>query len=244
MKIYYFSDLHLEFENINIKKFHHIKNDDIVILAGDIGVGLMARKLVEQLCNLAKHVLLVAGNHEYYSNCVRDIKSRWSNIGVTNFTFLDNQAITINDVTFIGGTMWTSLSNPVSEQLASDYMNDYKCIRNGKELITTKFTKTEHEAFKTALLHHLEKPAKNIVVVTHHAPCHLSIDQKYIGDQINDAYYEDMTSVMDQYNINYWIHGHVHNSFDYGVYNTRVLSNPKGYKDQNKDFKFDKFFEI
>jgi hypothetical protein len=33
-----------------------------------------------------------------------------------------------------------------------------------------------------------------------------------------------------------WSHGHTHDSFDYTVGRTRVLSNPKGYRDENKAF--------
>lgn len=37
------------------------------------------------------------------------------------------------------------------------------------------------------------------------------------------------------YNIPLWFHGHVHNSFDYNIGGTRVLTNPKGYPVQGRD---------
>jgi len=33
-----------------------------------------------------------------------------------------------------------------------------------------------------------------------------------------------------------WIHGHTHVSLDYMIKNTRVITNPKGYVNENPDF--------
>lgn len=46
-----------------------------------------------------------------------------------------------------------------------------------------------------------------------------------------------------------WIHGHVHESLDYGVRGTRVLSNPRGYKllgqgMENQAFQADRVVEL
>jgi hypothetical protein len=36
-----------------------------------------------------------------------------------------------------------------------------------------------------------------------------------------------------------WIHGHTHDSFDYAVAGTRVICNPKGYRNENRSFRPD-----
>ena len=49
----------------------------------------------------------------------------------------------------------------------------------------------------------------------------------------------------------YWIHGHVHNSFDYMIGETNVLTNPRGYvgiysadRPENAEFDPNKEFEL
>jgi Icc-related predicted phosphoesterase len=43
-----------------------------------------------------------------------------------------------------------------------------------------------------------------------------------------------------------WIHGHMHESFDYEVYGTRLVCNPRGYAPEalNPDFRSDWVIEI
>jgi len=43
-----------------------------------------------------------------------------------------------------------------------------------------------------------------------------------------------------------WVHGHMHDSFDYEIYDTRVACNPRGYapKTINPEFKPDFVVEI
>ncbi|WP_274534676.1 hypothetical protein [Aureimonas sp. AU20] len=74
------------------------------------------------------------------------------------------------------------------------------------------------------------------VVVTHHAPTPRSIHPRYEGDVANPAFASDLTDLVARVGPDLWIHGHVHDSFDYRIGRTRVLANPKGYGDENKAF--------
>jgi Icc-related predicted phosphoesterase len=74
------------------------------------------------------------------------------------------------------------------------------------------------------------------VVVTHHAPSPLSVAPRFLGSPLNPAFASDLTDMIWQYVPDMWIHGHVHDSFDYLLGDTRVIANPRGYGDENGSF--------
>ncbi len=65
------------------------------------------------------------------------------------------------------------------------------------------------------------------MVVTHHAPHRLSVHPRYIGNPLNAAFVSDLSDLMP--GVDLWLHGHVHDSFDYQVGCCRVVANPAGY---------------
>lgn len=65
------------------------------------------------------------------------------------------------------------------------------------------------------------------VVVTHHGPHRQSIHPRYDGNLANAAFISDLTPLLDW--VDLWIHGHVHDSFDYSVGRCRVLTPSRGY---------------
>lgn len=75
------------------------------------------------------------------------------------------------------------------------------------------------------------KEGDKFVVVGHHAPSIQSIHQKYKYDQImNGGYMSSLEEfILDRPSIKLWIHGHVHDMFDYNIGETRVVCNPRGY---------------
>ena len=79
------------------------------------------------------------------------------------------------------------------------------------------------------------------VVVTHHAPCTGSIHPKYADSPITPAFVSDLDELVEASGAALWIHGHVHDSYDYRVGNTRVLCNPRGYGKEgvNENRRFD-----
>jgi hypothetical protein len=47
---------------------------------------------------------------------------------------------------------------------------------------------------------------------------------------MNGNFYSNMDQfIMDNPQIQLWIHGHMHDPFDYGIGGTRVVCNPRGY---------------
>jgi predicted phosphodiesterase len=72
-------------------------------------------------------------------------------------------------------------------------------------------------------------------VITHHLPSYKCIDEKYHGDPKNSFYASDLDYLMEKYKINYWIHGHTHVTVYKQIFNTRVICNPRGYCNRERE---------
>lgn len=253
MKIALCSDLHLEFAPLAAS---NSAGASILILAGDI---LVARDLVPTedptsqragrqknyrdflhgVSRLYEHVVVVAGNHEFYhgywNKSLSILRGEYAKYG--NIHFLENTTVDIDGVVFIGSTMWTDLNRgcPVTEQAVKNGLNDYRLITYdgaGYRKINPSDTVARHRWSKNYLKDMLAaRPDKRFVVVTHTAPSSESIAPQYRNDQyMNGAYFTDLSDVMiDNPQIELWVHGHTHTACDYTIAGTRVLCNPRGY---------------
>ena len=67
------------------------------------------------------------------------------------------------------------------------------------------------------------------VVVSHHAPSALSVHPRFARDLLTPAFASNLEHLMGAERVALWVHGHVHDPFDYEVYGTRVVCNPRGY---------------
>ena len=250
MKIQILSDLHIEFQDHNIQ-YNDDAKETVLVLAGDCFLFKNSTKYVEilsQYCNIFKHVLLIPGNHEFYkSSIIRGPEKLSQGIeyaGIKNFTLLNKSSTTIDGVKFVGCTLWADFErDPAIKNLAQEKMNDYKRIRHGtteipwKRKLNTNDTLGLHLEHKQFIENEIQE---RTVVITHHAPSYESIAEEFKGDMLNGAYMSELDEMIKEKNPVLWIHGHVHNSFDYYIGSTRVLCNPKGYPDtegsENKNF--------
>ena len=256
MKIKVVSDLHLEFADI------HIPNNgvDVLILSGDILISqtLHDHKPEDVIDTLAfmtnakasrfrdflqrcndefPHVIYVAGNHEFYHGkwhkgiaYLREEIARYPNI-----TFLENDSHTIDDVTFVGGTLWTDMNKLDKDTMAQipGYLNDFNLIRNDKKSyrrISSTDVVVRHQETLDYIRSIVQKPGR-YVVVGHHCPSIQSIADQYRDDYIlNGAYYSDLEDfILAHPYIELWTHGHTHHPFDYKIGDCRVVCNPRGY---------------
>ncbi len=53
--------------------------------------------------------------------------------------------------------------------------------------------------------------------------------QRFRDDPLTPCFVSDLSEVIDRWQPALWIHGHVHDNFDYHVGATRIVCNPKGY---------------
>jgi hypothetical protein len=149
-------------------------------------------------------------------------------------SFLDNSVALLGGVRFLGTTLWTDYRLNVNhtQQHSMEYaqarLNDHFLIKSGKGLFTTQQALAEHEASRAWLSEQLLEPYHGkTVVITHHGVHPLSTHPRYIGQELNPAFVSNLSELLPKADL--WIHGHVHDSFDYRAEGSRVIANPAGY---------------
>ncbi|PZX92016.1 hypothetical protein DOS84_18150 [Flavobacterium aquariorum] len=74
------------------------------------------------------------------------------------------------------------------------------------------------------------KTNNSTIVVTHHPPTFINYPVKYAHTDINEAFGTEMSSVIENNEIDYWIYGHHHcNVEDFGIGKTKLRTNQLGY---------------
>lgn len=269
MKIAVASDIHLEFGDLDL-----VNTDDanVLILSGDICVAAdldmrdrrqtelgfarwrseMFHEFFERCATNFPHVIYIMGNHEYYhsdfATALTDVRRKLAHL--SNLYILEREIKVIDDVTFIGGTLWTDMNNLDALTLyhMRTMMNDFRVIQNSA--VPVHF-RTQEGEFKTrvgkfspedAVAEHVKMKQyiqsvvqgnhdTKYVVVGHHAPSRLSTHEMYKHDTImNGGYSSDLEEfIKDRPQIKLWTHGHTHHPFDYMIGETRVICNPRGY---------------
>jgi Icc-related predicted phosphoesterase len=101
MKLHILSDLHTEFASFSAPD----TGADVVILAGDIGVGLDGIQWAASQFPKVP-VIYVPGNHEYYDHDIALIDELVKH-SPPNIHVLNNDKIVLNGVRFLGSTLWT-----------------------------------------------------------------------------------------------------------------------------------------
>lgn len=236
MNIQIISDVHLEFGSFELPN----KNCDVLIAAGDIGVGTEG---YEWLQTLGLPVVYVAGNHEYWGYEMADLNSLLvDGCKGSNVHYLEKDSIIINGVRFIGCTLWTDFNGSNDEILMEELeniMNDFRYIFVDSNLISPKELIDINTDSKKWLEKELSKSHNGpTVVVTHHAPSVKSWASDH-DDFIKYAYCNDLESLFEKNEIDLWVHGHIHHSSDYTKNGVRVVCNPRGYKGYQIVDKFD-----
>ena len=156
MRIAVCSDLHLEFQDIDLPN----EGADLLILSGDICVerdidiydrrqvelGFARNKSVrlhgffERVSKNFPHVLYVMGNHEHYHGdfpyTVSEMKRKleiYKNIHV-----LDKEVFRLDNYVFVGSTLWTNMNNedPLTLYNISKMMNDFRVVQNSSRNVS------------------------------------------------------------------------------------------------------------
>ena len=149
MRIAVCSDIHLEFGPISLE---NTDNADVLILGGDICVakdimdkddnGIFDRfdrsktihTFFQECCARFCHVIYIMGNHEHYSgdfpSTIGTLRDRLGYL--PNLHILDKETFVVDDVTFIGGTLWTDMNkeDPMTLLHIRGVMNDFRSVTN------------------------------------------------------------------------------------------------------------------
>jgi predicted phosphodiesterase len=235
MRIHLLSDLHLEVAPFKATR----PVADVVVLAGDIDRGIRgigwARRAWPNL-----PIIYVAGNHELHRNA---LPSLWQKLraeaAANNVSFLENEAVAVGSVRFLGCTLWTDFGyhgdDAAGRIVAATVMRDYRKIRVEPQY--RKLTPRDTQAMHSASLRWLQselQACRNAgipaVVVTHHAPSSHSVAVRDLEDPATVAYASHLDEFVTRCGPAVWLHGHTHVHVDYTIGGTRVVSNARGYE--------------
>jgi predicted phosphodiesterase len=263
MKIAVCSDLHLEFGPISLE---NTENAEVLILSGDICVANDLRELdkgnndksnqyhtfFQECCARFPSVIYIAGNHEHYhGDFAKSIGTIRDRLGyLVNLHVLDKESVLINNVFFIGGTLWTDMNKEdgITLMHMKSMMNDFRSVENSarkthyrdtlgnSHVRIARFTPDDAVEDHKKMLEYIKimvegKHDQKIVVVGHHAPSKASTHPRYAKEEImNGGYSSDLSEfILDHPQIKLWTHGHTHENFDYLIGSTRIVCNPRGY---------------
>ncbi|MDM0071086.1 metallophosphoesterase [Variovorax sp. J31P207] len=257
VRIQIVSDLHLELLTSRIRVgWHGIPASpaaDLLVLAGDIG---SIDDVLRMFGRWPVPVLYVLGNHEFYHQEMTALRRHARSLAQgTSVLILDNDEV--GPVQFLkfsnwyeprkerlaglrafGATLWTDYdyADGVAMQdwrqmrmgEAGRRLNDHRLISFGESVFKPGHALAEHQASVGWLADALSTPFDGrTVVITHHGPHAKSVHPRFRGDLLNCAFVSDLSSLLARADL--WVHGHVHDSFDYQVRGCRVVANPRGY---------------
>jgi hypothetical protein len=213
-------------------------------------------RFMEEECSKYREVVYVMGNHEHYGFQYQKSYAHIASQLPDNVTLLENQTHTIDDVVFIGATLWTDMNNadPLTMFHMKSAMNDYRQVtmfnesKNAYHKLSPEKTVEDHYKSRQFIRETVEnKFDQKFVVVTHHAPSKASTKPQYANDTLmNGAYSSDLSEfILSNPQIKLWTHGHTHDQFDYMIGSTRIICNPRGYKgyEERAEY-FDPTFDV
>ena len=247
MRLHILNDLHLEFADWPRKVDVNAIDADVTVLAGDIGVGLEG--VAWALSAFRRPVVYVLGNHEYYGQRLMPelLAAARAKCRGTQVHLLENDAVAIDGVRFLGCTLWTDFAlfeeeerNVRAMEEEAMKMGDFRQIISGRrdggygknKLVpfTPQMAIVRHQASRAWLETELDMPHDGpTVVVTHHAPSARSLTYQEPTWLLDSAYASNLEHLMGTERVRLWVHGHTHLTTDYHVAGTHIISNPRGY---------------
>lgn len=260
MKIRVMSDIHADY-NRNYPLELEDK-DTFTIVAGDVSG--YPQYGIDWIRNNIHNGLFVEGNHIFYNDENKPLQELYKMYQEEfpldgNVSFLQNQHKIINNIVFVGCTLWTDCRlNGASDTFElSRTMNDYvygKYIYNegtDNETIDrfTPYISTQEFYKSLDYIHKVcdENIGKKVVVVTHHCPSIKCISPYYRSSDCNQAYASNLEDFIRNHgNIVLWVCGHSHNQCDFNVDGCRVVMNCRGYVryGEDKNFNLNKIIKI
>jgi len=244
MNIRIISDIHLEYRLFGYK-IAPCPRPNMAILAGDICESFNDKyiKFLRQTKRDFDHVLLVAGNHEYYNKRKYDIDTTDNYLDAicvrTGCIYLNRKvfSITVGDknVNFLGCTLWAQIM-PHERLEATFKLNDFDRIH-----ISVDDFNALHKRDLEWLTSQIKK-YDNAIVISHHAPLfEMSLARKGKSNPI--GFGTNLTYLFKN-NILAWISGHTHNCKIMEYNKTMCISNCLGYPKEETGFDENLYFTL
>jgi predicted phosphodiesterase len=234
--IHILSDIHLE---LLPKKTCHVTtivenlpSCEVLVLAGDIGnpFDKNYREFMEYVSQKFKLVIVIAGNHEYYTSKLTmfEIEEQISRVisEFFNIVFLQQDTFVYKNIKFFGCTLWSSIP---PKKLTNDF---YKIVDMTPEKYNT--IHNDHKRWLYSELINTPSEFKK-VVITHHLPSFdllSSFDVGLDGDVV--YFYSSTIDYIDLVDV--WLCGHYHKPCRVTIKNCDCYINPVGYIGQRTDY--------
>jgi DNA repair exonuclease SbcCD nuclease subunit len=253
-KIQYASDLHLD----ETMPFDILLEPvaSTLALCGDIGnpFSKIYFNFLKWCSEHWKTVILIAGNHEYFSDdstiTMRDIDVKIHEICTKlGIRFLQKGVFRDDEhkLLIVGCTLWTSPDLRQWDKIADGFIgeigkrSEYKMVyvkdeytNKSRYIHPSDITKinTEHIAFLEKTIKQARFDNFRVLVLTHHMPCKNLIDSKYRENPLSSCYANNLSYLFKEPIVG-WIcgHSHVAGSVRYTT-GTLCALNPRGYKSE------------
>ncbi len=204
MSIYVMGDLHLPFgvnkpmdvfgdgwqgytEKIKEDWNKKVKNEDIVILAGDFSWATYLEdtyKDFEYLCALPGKKIMLKGNHDYWWTTIKSMKKYLEENNFNNIDFIYNNSFLIEDKIIVGTRGWALLDT-----------------ENSRKMVKREAARLEL-SLKSAIEKYGEQ--KEIICIMHYPP----VLATYMKNEY--TYNSEFLDVMKKYNVKRCYYGHLH----------------------------------
>jgi predicted phosphodiesterase len=256
IKIQLLSDIHLEYFNDYPGLLYFVKPiAPILVLAGDICYYKHKHFLTffQEASFYFKYVVFVPGNHEYYTNTEIDIHFKDFDIvnnnirnklkHLTNVKMLQKQSFTLNNVKFLGTTLWydTPASDKRFDGIVYTQNENFILYNNHLMPDPSKICRINRSQYNW--LSNELNDCKDVytVVITHYLPSEKCISPLFKNSPDNYLFYTTCNQLFKK--VNTWIYGHTHIGQQQYIDTCLVLGNPRGLqKEQNiyHDYKYNK----
>ncbi|MBL4694511.1 metallophosphoesterase [Candidatus Gracilibacteria bacterium] len=250
------SDLHLEFwPPSNLPKLIRPSAPILALLGDTCCVGSDSDydvfcRYIRALLPSFEHILIVPGNHEYYTQPRRKgYDMRECNARMRTFCgsspklhFMHNTVWNVRvgktRYAIIGSVLWSSIS-PKKQRAMRNLMSDYKYVQVGASGSKSKRRLTPADVnkmfcrnvrFIRAALSDARKKNEVAIVLTHHKPYLSETSCAY------QSAYESDCSALFTAPLALWCYGHTHRRDYCTIGGTTLVSNPKGYPRQRTRF--------
>jgi Icc-related predicted phosphoesterase len=263
MKIWHISDLHLSAEDVtNPQELGDVPKADVAVILGDTSDNIF-NSILWAVRNVKQHmpVIYVPGNHDFYWHELVATSARARQFSRRHgVLYLDGDTVILDGVRFLGAAFWSDFEidahvdgTPCDKLLAksmedagrrSDFQRIYSNRRNA-ELIRPEDTRAVHLEHKR-YFHRMFSRAFDgpTVALTHFAIHERSCDPKYRAMPGSSAYISNQQVMIERFQPQLWLHGHVHNHSEYQIGKTTVACNPFGYSHEATGYKWDYIHEV
>lgn len=249
MKIQLLSDIHLEYYKTYPGLTHFIEPEaPVLVLCGDICYYKHEHFIpfFREASVGFEYVIFVPGNHEYYMKSyvdlnfntfeLADIEMRDNLSKFKNVYFLQKDTVVINNIKFIGTTLWY-------EKFDKNKLNDIIPTQNCNFILYNKnlmphptiidnINKDQYNWLKEEVKY---KEGYYTVVITHYLPSNKCITEEYLKSPNNFLFITNCESLLKS--VNYWMYGHTHTGKKFTIDNSLLISNPYGLPREQHRYK-------